>query len=150
MLRERLNDALKEAMRAKDARRVTTVRLILAAIKDRDIAQRGDGKEGLDDPGIVELLAKMIKQRHDSITAYEQGGRPDLAEGERAEIAIVQEFLPPQLSEAEIAAIAKRLVADLGAEGLKDIGRVMAQLKEQYAGQMDFAKASAAVRALLS
>lgn len=150
MLRDRLNAALKDAMRAKDTRRLTTLRLILAAIKDRDIAARSDGREGLDDQAISELLAKMIKQRQDSIKAYEEGGRLDLVEQEREEIAIIQEYLPPQMSEEDVQQVVTDAIAEVGAQGIKDIGRVMAVLKERYAGQMDFAKASAAVRARLS
>src|SRR5690606_30619044 len=150
MLRDRLNAALKDAMRAKDTRRLTTLRLILAAIKDRDIAARSDGREGLDDQAISELLAKMIKQRQDSIKAYEEGGRLDLVEQEREEIAIIEEYLPPQMSEEDVQQVVTDAIAEVGAQGIKDIGRVMAVLKERYAGQMDFAKASAAVRARLS
>ncbi len=151
MLRDVLTTAMKDAMRNKDARRLTTVRLILAAIKDRDIASRGDGgSERIDDAAIAELLAKMIKQRQDSITAYQQGGRVDLAEQEQAEIDIIRDFLPPQLSEADVADAAKNAIAELEAQGLKDMGRVMAVLKERYAGQMDFSKASAVVRQILA
>lgn len=150
MLRDRLNAALKDAMRAKDARRLSTLRLILAAIKDRDIAARGEGKESLDDQAITELLSKMIKQRQDSIKAYEEGGRLDLVEQEREEIAIIEEYLPPQLTDADIEKAVGDAIKEVGAEGIKDIGRVMAVLKERFAGQMDFAKASASVRARLS
>lgn len=150
MLRDRLNAALKDAMRAKDTRRLTTLRLILAAIKDRDIAARSDGRESLDDQGISELLAKMVKQRQDSIKAYEEGGRLDLVEQERQEIAIIEEYLPPQMSESDVQQVVTDAISEVGAQGIKDIGRVMAVLKERYAGQMDFAKASAAVRARLS
>lgn len=150
MLRDRLNAALKDAMRAKDTRRLTTLRLILAAIKDRDIAARSDGRESLDDQGISELLAKMVKQRQDSIKVYEEGGRLDLVEQERQEIAIIEEYLPPQMSDADVQQVVTDAISEVGAQGIKDIGRVMAVLKERYAGQMDFAKASTAVRAKLS
>lgn len=150
MLRDRLNAALKDAMRAKDTRRLTTLRLILAAIKDRDIAARSDGRESLDDRGISELLAKMVKQRQESIKAYEEGGRLDLVEQEKAEIAILEEYLPAQMSDEDVEQVVSDAIAEVDAQGIKDIGRVMAVLKERYAGQMDFAKASAAVRARLS
>lgn len=150
MLREQLNAVMKDAMRAKDARRLSTIRLILAAIKDRDIAIRTEGRDKIDDQMITDLLAKMIKQRNDSITAYEQGGRLDLVEQEREEIKIIQEFLPAQMDEAEITAAVENAVTESEATGLKDIGRVMSLLKERYAGRMDFAKASAAIRQKLS
>jgi len=150
MLRDQLNDALKPALKAKDTRRSATLRLIIAAIKDRDICLRGEGKEPVDDAGIIEILSKMIKQRNESIKAYEEGGRLELAEQEREEIAIIEDFLPPQLSDAELEAVSREAVTALEAESLKDMGRVMAQLKEKYAGQMDFAKAGAVVRKLLS
>lgn len=151
MLRDKLSDALKEAMKARDRRRVATVRLILAAIKDREIAGRtsGDG-ESVGDDDVLQILAKMVRQRRESIEAYEQAGRIELAEQERAEIGIVESFMPQQLSAAEIADICKAVVDETGASGLKDIGRVMGALKARYAGQMDFGKASATVKQLLA
>ena len=151
MLREKLTESLKQAMRAKQARKVTTVRLILAAIKDRDIAARTDDKsEQDDDAAIKEILAKMVKQRAESIKAYEEAGRCELAEREREEVTIIQEFLPRQMSEEETARACRDVVQDIGAASLKDIGRCMGALKAKYAGQMDFARASAQVKELLS
>lgn len=151
MLREKLTESLKQAMRAKQARKVTTVRLILAAIKDRDIAARTDDKsEQDDDAAIKEILAKMVKQRAESIKAYEEAGRCELAEREREEVTIIQEFLPRQMSEEETARACRDVVQDVGAASLKDIGRCMGALKAKYAGQMDFARASAQVKELLS
>ncbi len=138
-------------MRAKEKRKLSTVRLVLAAIKEKDIEMRGtDADERDDDAIITDILSKMVKQRNDSIKAYEEGGRCELAESEREEITIIQEFLPKQMSDDEIVAAAKAIVAELGAEGLKDIGRCMAALKEKYAGQMDFAKASVTIKGMLS
>jgi hypothetical protein len=150
-LRTRLNDALKTAMKAKDPRAVSTVRLILAALKDRDIAARGKGNsEGIDDAEILQMLQTMVKQREESIALYEKGGRLELAQQEQEEIDIIRGYLPKQLSEREIADAVKQVVAELGASSLKDMGRTMAALRERYAGQMDFAKASSAVKAQLS
>ena len=151
MLRQTLNDAMKAALKNKDKRRLATVRLVLAAIKDRDIAARtGDNPEGLNDEQILELLSKMVKQRKESMVTYEEAGRLELAEQEREEIEIISEFMPQQMSDAEIDEAVAKVIDAIGAEGLKDIGRVMAGLKADYAGQMDFAKASAAVKAKLS
>ncbi|MBM3509525.1 MAG: GatB/YqeY domain-containing protein [Alphaproteobacteria bacterium] len=150
MLRQKLNEALKAAMRAKDERRVSTTRLILAALKDRDIAARGDGRpDGITDDEILVLLQMMVRQRRESIELYEKGGRSELADQEREEIAIIEEYLPRQLSENEVADAAKQLVAEVGAKGIKDMGKVMAQLKARYAGQLDLAKASAIVKNIL-
>lgn len=150
MLRERLNEELKTAMKAKEALRVGTLRLITSAIKDRDIALRGEGKGAVDDPGVLDLLQKMVKQRRDSIQAFEAGGRLDLAAQERSEIEIISAFLPAQLSEAEMAAACAASIAEAGAAGPKDMGKVMAVLKERFAGRMDFTRASAKVKELLS
>ena len=151
MLRDDLTKSMKEAMRAKEARKLSTVRLILAAIKEKDIEMRGvDASEKDDDAVITDILSKMVKQRRDSIKAYEEGGRCELAEREKEEITIIEEFLPKQMSEGEIKAAAEAVVAELGAEGLKDIGRCMGSLKEKYAGQMDFAKASVTIKGMLS
>ncbi len=145
-LREQLQDALKEAMREKDRRKVATLRLVLAAIKDRDIARRTEADERDDDVIIREILARMIKQRQDSIAAYEEGGRLELAEQERAEIEIIRSFLPRQLDEDEIREAVETAIRETDAKGLKDIGRCMAWLKERYAGRMDFAQASRLVK----
>jgi uncharacterized protein YqeY len=150
-LREQFNDALKDAMKAKDQRRVSTLRMVLAAIKDKDIAARTEtSREGISDEDVLSLLAKMVKQRDDSITAFVTGNRPDLADAEREEIAIIREFMPKQMSADEAKAAAQEVIAQLGATSMKDMGKVMAALKESYAGQMDFAKASATVKDLLS
>lgn len=147
MLRTRLSDALKAAMKEKDERSVSTLRLILAALKDQDIAARGKGnKEGLTDDQILSLLQSMIKQRRESIKFYEQGGRMELAQREAEEIAVIEEFLPEQMSDDEMAAVITGIIAEVGAESLKDMGKAMGALKEQYAGQMDFSKASAMVK----
>jgi uncharacterized protein YqeY len=150
-LREQLNEAMKDAMRAKEARRLSTIRLVLAAIKDKDIANRTeDSRVGISDGEILSLLGKMIKQREESVATYESGGRPELAAAEREEIAIIQAYLPKQMSEAEVEAAAKSVIAELGAASMKDMGKVIGALKERYAGQMDFTKASGAVKGLLS
>ncbi|MSP52017.1 MAG: GatB/YqeY domain-containing protein [Alphaproteobacteria bacterium] len=151
MLRPRLSEALKTAMKAKDERRVSTTRLILAALKDRDIAVRGNGRpDGISDEEILLMLQTMVRQRRESIELYEKGGRPELAEHEREEIAIIEEYLPRQLSESELADAANKLIAELGAKGIKDMGKVMALLKTRFAGQLDLAKASAIVKGILS
>jgi hypothetical protein len=150
MLRQKFTDSLKEAMKAKDQLAVSTVRLIIAKLKEQDIEARGRGKaEGIGEPEIQQMMQGMIKQRRESITLYEQGGRPELAEKERGEIAIIERFLPKQLSEAEVEGAVKETIAAVGAQGIKDMGRVMAALKERYAGQIDSAKASQTVKRLL-
>ena len=147
MLRTRLSDALKSSMKEKNERSVSTLRLILAALKDQDIAARGKGnKEGLSDDQIILLLQSMIKQRRESIKLYEQGGRMELAQREAEEIGVIEEFLPEQMSHDEMAIAITRIISEVGAESLKDMGKAMGALKEQYAGQMDFAKASAMVK----
>lgn len=147
MLRSRLEQALKEAVLARSARAVSTLRLILAALKDRDIAERGKGDpDGLDESQIQTMLLSMIKQRRESIKAYEQGNRPDLARQEADEIAIIEAFLPAQMDDAAIEGAVAAAIDDVGGRTLKDMGRVMAALKERYAGQMDFVKASALVK----
>lgn len=150
-LREQINDSLKEAMKAKDQKRVGTLRLVNAALKDRDIAARTEtSRELLGDDEILSLLAKMIKQREDSILAYEAGKRPELADAERAEIAVIREFMPKQMSADDAKAAIAKVIADLGATSIKDMGKVMATLKERFAGQMDFSKASGAVKDALN
>ena len=147
MLRTRLNDALKAAMKAKETRTIATVRLILAALKDRDIAARGKGNlEGIDEDGILAMLQSMIKQRRESIVLYEKGKRPELARQEAEEITVIEQFLPRQLAEDEMAEAVMAVIQDVEAKSLKDMGRTMAALKERYAGRMDFAKASARVK----
>jgi len=151
MLRTRLNDALKAAMKAKDELSVSTLRLILAALKDRDIAARSKGnKDGIADGEVLGLLQSMIKQRHESIAAYEKGGRMDLARQEAGEITVIEGFLPRQMGDAEMAAAIDAVIAGIGATSLKDMGKAMGALKQQYAGKMDFGKASALVKARLS
>ena len=150
MLRPQLNDVLKTAMLSKDSRVVSTVRLILAALKDRDIAARSRGvMDGISDDEILQMLQSMIKQRRESISLYEQGGRLELAQQEQDEIAIIERFLPRQLNEAEMTEAVSAVIAELGAGGIKDMGRVMAALKERHAGTMDFTKASALTKKLL-
>ena len=151
MPRTRLSDALKIAMKEKDERSVSTIRLILAALKDRDIAARGKGgKEGIPDDEILGLLQSMIKQRRDSIALYEKGGRMELAQQEAEEIAIIKEFLPAQMSDDDIAAAIAAVIDEAEAATLKDMGKVMSGLKEKHAGSMDFSKASAMVKERLS
>ncbi|QKK22991.1 GatB/YqeY domain-containing protein [Rhizobium hidalgonense] len=150
MLRDQLATQLKEAMKAKNAERLSTVRLIQAAVKDRDIANRGTGKEQASDDEILQILAKMVKQRDESAKIYEENSRPELAAKERAEITVIQDFMPKQLSDSEVRANISAIIAETGAAGAKDMGKVMAALKERYAGQMDFAKASATVKELLN
>jgi uncharacterized protein YqeY len=150
-LRAQLTDAMKEAMKAKDAKRLATVRLILAALKDRDIAARTEtSKDLMGDDDILTLLAKMIKQREESATAFDAGNRPELAANERDEIAIIRTFMPAQMDEAAMKAAVAQVIAEAGAASIKDMGKVMAVLKERYAGQMDFSKASAATKDALS
>ena len=149
-LRDQINDSLKEAMKSGDKRRVSTLRLVNSAIKDRDIQNRTQGPDaGVNDAQIVEVLAKMVKQRQESLEIYEQAGRDELATQEREEIRIIQGYMPKQLSDAEVRANISAIIAETGAEGPKDMGKVMAALKERYAGQMDFSKASGAVKELL-
>lgn len=151
MLRERLQDALKSAVKAKDVRKRSTLRLILAAIKDREISERtADGKDHVSDDDILGILAKMVRQREDSLKIYEEAGRLELAEQEREEIVIIESFLPRQMSEEEVHKACDSLVAEIGASGLKDMGKMMGALKERYAGQMDFGKANKKVKELLS
>ena len=148
-MRDRINDALKTAMKAKQKRRISTLRLITASIKDRDIAARTAGKDRISDAEILDVLAKMIKQRRESVKTYEEAGRCELADQEAQEIAIIEEYMPKQLSDDEIRDAASKVVTEIGAAGLKDMGRVMGNLKEHYAGQMDFSKAGAMVKELL-
>ncbi|HEX3218152.1 MAG TPA: GatB/YqeY domain-containing protein [Aestuariivirgaceae bacterium] len=149
-LRQRLNDELKQAMKAGEKLKVSTLRLVNAAIKERDIESRTAGPDsGVGDAQIIEVLNRMIKQRQDSLAAFEQAGRQDLAEQERGEIAIIRSFMPEPLGEAETAAAIEAAVAATGASTMKDMGKVMAHLKERYAGRMDFGRVGAAVKAKL-
>jgi uncharacterized protein YqeY len=150
MLRERLNTELKTAMKDKDVRKRATIRLILAALKDRDIAARAKGvTDGIDETEIMAMLQTMVKQREESIEHYEHGGRLELAEQEREEIEIIRGFMPEQLDDAAVEQAVRDTIAELDAKTIKDMGRTMAALRERYAGQMDFAKASAIVKVQL-
>jgi hypothetical protein len=154
-MKTRVAAALKEAMRARDEVRLSTLRLINAAIKDRDIAARGasegeDRAEGVSDAEVLDILAKMVKQRQESIRAYEEGGRLELAEQERAEVAVIEDFLPRQLGEDEVAAAIGEAIDQTGAQSLRDMGKVMAALKARYTGQMDFSAVGPAVKARLA
>ncbi|HCQ82109.1 MAG TPA: glutamyl-tRNA amidotransferase [Rhodobiaceae bacterium] len=147
VMQERFSEALKAALKSQDKVRISTLRLINAAIKDRDIADRTDnGGEGVSEEVVLEILAKMIKQRQESLTAYEEAGRLDLADQERNEIVVIKEFMPRQLDDDEIVAAVDAALAEVGAETLKDMGKVMGLLKKQYTGQMDFGKAGARVK----
>ena len=150
-LRATINDALKEAMKAGAKRRVSALRLMNSAIKDKDINSRTEGHDSAltSDAGLIDLFAKMVKQRQESAAVYEQGGRPELAAAEREEIAVIQSFMPSQLSEAEAKAAISAVITQLGAASIKDMGKVMAEVKARHAGQMDMAKAGAVVKELL-
>ena len=149
-LRQRIADALKDAMRAKDTERLSTLRLINAAIKDRDIALRGDGNDdGATNDEVLAILGKMVKQRHESAKAYEEGARLELAEKELSEIKIIEDFLPKQLSEDETAEAVKAAIAKVGAESIRDMGKVMGELKANYMGRMDFGKVGPMVKDML-
>ena len=150
MLRDKLNDAIKSAMKDQKKLRLAILRLIYAAIKDRDIANRGEGKEPASDEEIKMLLLRMIKQRNESIKLYLEAGRKELADNEQEEIGVIQEFLPRQMAEEEINKAVEQAVVETHAEGLRDIGKVIAWLKERYNGQMDFAKANHYIRVLYS
>lgn len=148
-MREIIAEALKTALKAQDKRRTSTLRLINAAIQDRDISNRGAGKDPVSDEDIRLILAKMVKQREESAKAFEEGNRPELAAQERDEIEIIREFLPKQMDDEAVAQAVRDAIAETGAEGLRDMGRVMTALREKFAGQMDFGKASALVKASL-
>jgi uncharacterized protein YqeY len=149
MMRERFTETLKDAIRAKDTRRMSTLRLIQAAIKDRDIANRGAGKDPVSDDDILQILTKMIKQREESATIYEDNARLELAQQERDEIVIIRQFLPKQLPEEEVRQLCASVINETGAAGLRDMGKCMNVLKERYPGQMDFSKACGMVKGLL-
>ena len=151
MLRERLREALKTSMKAREELKVSTLRLILAALKDRDIAARGEGNdEGITEDDILAMLGTMVRQRRDAIKLYDEGGRRELADQEREEIDIIQTFLPKQLAEAEISDAVTEVIGRLQAKGLKDMGRIMADLRGHFAGRMDFGRASQIVKEQLS
>lgn len=150
-MRERVNVALKQAMKDRAVDRLSTLRLINAAIKDRDIAARGDGdSEGVGDAEVLAILGKMSKQRMESVRAYEEGGRVDLAERERAEIAVIEEFLPRQLTSSEIDAAVSEAISLTGATTIRDMGKVMGELKAKYTGQMDFGAVGPMIKTRLS
>ncbi|WP_417254910.1 GatB/YqeY domain-containing protein [Celeribacter sp.] len=149
-MRSRLNAALKTAMKEKDSERLTTLRLINAAIKDREIASRGEGEDVVvSDDDVLGILGKMVKQRQESAKAFEEGARLELAEKERAEIAVIEEFLPRQLNEEEVAKAVEEAISETGAESIRDMGKVMGVLKAKYTGQMDFGAAGPLVKAKL-
>ncbi|MCK5622351.1 MAG: GatB/YqeY domain-containing protein [Alphaproteobacteria bacterium] len=151
MLRESLKDELKKSMLAKEQRATATLRLILAALKDRDIAGRSKGQtDGIGEDEILSMLQTMIKQRRESIEMYNKGGREELAKQEEEEIGIIERFLPAQMDDAAIEAAIDKAIESIGASGLKEMGKVMAALRDNYAGQMDFAKAGAIAKKLLS
>jgi len=149
MLRDDINNALKTAMKAQDPRRVSTLRLVNAALKNSDIEARTAGKGPLDDDELLSLMQKMSKQRQESVELYDKGGRPELAAQEREEIVIITSFLPKQMSDDEVKAAVAAVVTETGAASMKDMGKVMAALKERYAGKMDFAKAGGLVKGQL-
>jgi uncharacterized protein YqeY len=148
-MRDRLMNEVKAAMKAGDKARLSTLRLIQSAIKDRDIANRGVAKEAASDDEILQLLAKMVKQREESAKAFDDGGRAELAAKEREEIAVIRDFMPKQMDQAETEAAIRAVIAETGAASVKDMGKVMAALREKYAGQMDFGRAGGLVKGLL-
>lgn len=150
VLRDNINNALKDAMKARDERRVSTLRLMNAAIKNADIEARGSGKDPLNEAELLSLFQKMIKQRQESIELYDKGGRPELAKQEKDEMEIISSYLPKQMSDAEAVAAIASIVQEINAQTMKDMGRVMAALRERFAGQMDFGKASGKIKELLS
>lgn len=149
MLRDSINNAVKEAMKAKDERKLSTLRMVNSTIKNADIAARGEGKPPLSDADLLGVFQKMIKQRQEAILLYDKGGRPELAAAERAEIAVISAYLPKQMSEEDVKAAISAAIAETGAAGIKDMGKVIGALKAKYTGQMDFAKASALVKSAL-
>ena len=150
MLRDDISNAMKDAMKARDEKKVSTLRMVNAAIKNADIEARGQGKDPLDDGAVLGLLQKMIKQRQESVELYDKGGRPDLASAERAEIEIITGYLPKQMSDAEMTAAIEAAIKETGAASMKDMGKVVGVLRGKYAGQMDFGKASGLVKAALT
>ena len=150
MLRDDLQNALIEAMKEKDMPVVSAVRMIIAGLKEKDVEARGKGKEKADDTELLSMMQTMIKQRNESVKIYIEGNRPELAEKEQAEIKVIERFLPKQLSDEEVLSIVKETISSVGAESVKDMGKVMGSLKANYAGQMDFGKASGVIKSLLS
>ena len=150
MLRDDINNAVKDAMRAKDERKLSTLRMVNSTIKNADIEARGQGKPPLSDADLLGLLQKMIKQRQESVELYDKGGRAELAGQEREEIGIISGYLPKQMSDDDVTAAVAAVIAETGAAGIKDMGKVVGALKAKYAGQMDFGKASAMVKAALT
>lgn len=150
MLRDEINNAIKDAMKAKDERKLSTLRMVNSSLKNADIDARGQGKPPLSDEDLLGLLQKMIKQRQESVALYDKGGRPELAAAEREEIAVISAYLPKQMSDDEVNAAIAAIVKETGAAGMKDMGKVIAALKAKYAGQMDFGKASGLVKAALT
>ncbi|MGH6769714.1 MAG: GatB/YqeY domain-containing protein [Xanthobacteraceae bacterium] len=150
MLRDKINDGMKNALKSQDKPRLSALRLVNAAIKNADIEARGAGRGPLSDDDLLGVMQKMIKQRQESVELYEKGGRKELADQERAEIAVISGFLPKQLSDEEMKAAITATIKDTGASSMKDMGKVIGALRGKYAGQMDFGKASALVKAVLS
>jgi uncharacterized protein YqeY len=150
VLRENINNAVKEAMKARNERLVGTLRMMNAAIKNADIAARGEGKEPLNEADLMSLFQKMIKQRQESAELYDKGARPELAAAERAEIEVITSYLPQQMSDVEAGSAIAAVLQEINAETMKDMGRAMAALKERFAGKMDFGKASGKIKELLS
>src|SRR5881394_2686615 len=150
MLRDDINNSLKDAMKAGDARRVSTLRMVNSTLKNADIEARGQGKPALSDEDALGVLQKMIKQRHESVELYDKGGRPELAAQEREEIAVISAYLPKQMSEDDVKQAISDVIAETGAAGMKDMGKVIAALRAKYAGQMDFGQASGLVKAALT
>ncbi len=150
MLRDDINNAVKEAMKAKDERKLSTLRMVNATIKNADIEARGNGKPPLSDAELLGVFQKMIKQRQEAVELYDKGGRAELAAQEREEIAIISAYLPKQMSDDDVKTAIAEAIAETGAGGMKDMGKVIAALKAKYTGQMDFAKASGLVKAALS
>jgi uncharacterized protein len=150
LLRDNINNAMKEGMKARDERRVSTLRMMNAAIKNADIAARGEGKQPLNEADLMSLFQKMIKQRQESAELYDKGGRAELAAQERGEIEIISSYLPQQMSDVEAGHAISSLLQEINAETMKDMGRAMTALKERFAGKMDFGKASGKIKELLS
>jgi len=150
VLREKINNAVKDAMKSRDERQVSTLRMMNASIKNADIEARGQGKEPINEADLLSLFQKMIKQRQESAELYDKGGRAELAQQERAEIEIISAYLPKQMSDVEAGAAISAILQEINAQGMKDMGRVMAALKERFSGAMDFGKASGKIKELLS
>jgi len=150
VLRETINNAVKDAMKSRDERRVSTLRMMNASIKNADIEARGQGKEPINEADLLSLFQKMIKQRQESADLYDKGGRAELAQQERAEIEIISAYLPKQMSDVEAGAAISAILQEINAQGMKDMGRAMAALKERFSGAMDFGKASGKIKELLS